>query len=167
MVELTAKHLREVLSYDQNTGQFTRRKTGAPAGHRRSDGYILIRVGTPRYYAHRLAWFYVHGEWPANDLDHINLEPSDNRIANLREATMSQNMHNTARPPHNTSGFKGVCFDKVNRKWMAYIHVSGKFKNLGRFPSKEEARTAYDTAALRLFGDYALPNMEVHSVSNN
>ena len=77
------------------------------------------------YYIHRLAWFYVHGEWPIV-VDHINRDTSDNRIANLRAANQSINSHNRREQANNTSGQKGVVFDKRSGKWNARIKIKGR-----------------------------------------
>lgn len=157
---LTLDQLRDSLNYDPETGEFTRAreaskaKAGDVAGHKNRDGYTYIRIHGKRYLAHRLAWFYVHGEWPTR-IDHRDLNRGNNAIVNLRVCTQSQNMHNIHAPRHNTSGIKGVCFDAANGKWMASINVQGKFKNLGRYLSKEDAANAYAQAAQRHFGDFA------------
>jgi hypothetical protein len=90
---LNAARLRELMHYEPETGRVVRRtatrghRAGAVAGCTRRDGYQVISIDGYRYLAHRLAWLYVHGAWPDGDLDHINANPSDNRIANLRAAT--------------------------------------------------------------------------------
>jgi hypothetical protein len=157
MQTLTIDQLHEVLDYNPETGIFIRkchRGVGGKAGSHDTNGYLGIRVNVTRYLAHRLAWFYVHGSWPANDIDHINGVKDDNRIANLREATATQNMRNIDAPKHNTSGIKGVCYDKRNSKWMAYIVVNGKFKNLGRYANLEDAGKAYENYSLSTFGEF-------------
>ncbi len=164
---LTQQRLRECLDYNPETGAFTRKigssrspvgsVVGNPWG---STGYLCCCVDAKRYSLHRLAWFYVHGMWPPNDVDHINGVKTDNRLTNLRCATRSQNMRNMGPPRHNTSGFKGVCFDKMNGKWLAYIQIDRKIKNLGRFETIEEARDAYARVAIERFGEFArLPEM--------
>lgn len=163
MVLLSVKELQDSLDYDPESGEFTRRATtsinpkvreGAVAGTSDTAGYINIRIGKARYLAHRLAWLYTYGEFPEGDLDHINGIKSDNRISNLREATRSQNMANTGTPKHNSSGTKGVCFDKANKKWMAYLQINKQFKNLGRFDSKEAAIDARKKAEAEAFGEF-------------
>lgn len=157
---LTQDQLREALHYDPDTGVFTRARNSYKArasdvaGHNGRDGYSYIRVHSKKYLAHRLAWLYVHGEWPTR-IDHRDLNRGNNAIANLRICTQSENMHNIHAPRHNTSGVKGVCFDTANGKWMASIYVQGKFKNLGRYLSKDDAASAYAQAARHHFGDFA------------
>lgn len=164
--ELTAERLREVLCYSPETGLFTwkgtargrqggntyiGRTTGSP-DHR---GYCRICVDGHLYLAHRLAWLYAHGRWPAAMIDHVNGDKSDNRIANLREATMAQNKMNVCAPRTNKSGFKGVSWNSDAGKWMAYIRAAGKSYNLGRFDTPEAAHAAYAEAAARLHGEFA------------
>ena len=141
------------LSYDRETGKFTalkrsgRRSAGAELGYTRPDGYRMLSVAGRWYYAHRLAWFLCTGSWPAEEIDHINGDRADNRIANLRECTRSENMRNTPK--------KGVCFHKTQRKWLASIRLNGKREHLGSFNAEQEALAAYQEAADRLHGEFA------------
>ncbi len=120
-----------------------------------SHGYRVIRIDNQLIMAHRLAWLYVHGELPSGEIDHINGDRSDNRLANLRLATRVQNNQNTKTRTDNTSGHKGVCFHKQAGRWMAYINASGKRTYLGLHNSKEEAAQAYAAAAQELHGEFA------------
>lgn len=157
---ITQARLRELLHYDPNTGVFTRlvakgtAKVGDVAGGIRKDGYINISVDGSPYLAHRLAWLYVHGVWPPAHTDHIDLDRQNNRIANLREATSSQNIANTRRRQRNTSGVKGVYWSRIRRKWIAQIGYQKRVLNLGGFDNIEEARRARVAAEIRLFGDF-------------
>jgi hypothetical protein len=153
--------LLEVLDYDPNTGIFRWKvkvsnfvKVGGQAGMVRRDGYRAISFGERLYTAHRLAWFYVHGFWPVDQLDHVNRERDDNRIANLREATRGQNMQNRVMSPDNLSGFKCVQKSKSGR-WTARIVIAGKRKRLGWFDTPEQAHAAYVDAAKHYFGEFA------------
>jgi hypothetical protein len=158
--DLNWDYLRSIYDYDPDTGHFTH-KTGRPrggwakpgkiAGCRRSDGYILIRIKGFNYRAHRLAWFYTHGRWPTDLIDHANGDPSDNRIHNLREATRSSNAANSKRPSDNTSGYKGVTLAKRSQRWQA--QVNGRY--LGLFSTVEAAADAYARAAKELHGEFA------------
>ena len=163
MVLLDVETLKEHLDYDPGTGVFTRKPTesfnpkvraGEPAGYLSPDGYVYIRVLRKKYLAHRLAWFYMNGHWPS-EIDHANGTKNDNRICNLRESTRSQNMANTIKPKHNSSGVKGVCYDKTNRKWLAYVVVNKRMRNLGRFDSFDEAVEKRKAEAERVFGEFA------------
>ena len=144
--KITQFRLREIVSYNAETGVFTwsksrrRCKVGSKAGCRMSHGYVCIRLDDVLYTAHQLAWFYVHNEWPTHQLDHINGDRADNRIANLRQATNAQNAQNRKRRD-NRSGFSGV--RKENKKWLAEIKVNYKPIRLGLFATPEEAHKAY------------------------
>lgn len=124
---ITATRLRELLHYDPETGLFTWKvarqgtRAGAFAGAL-NHGYLRITIDWRHYPAHRLAWLYMTGEWPADLIDHINLVSDDNRFVNLRQATRAQNMHNSARPRTNTSGVKGV--SRYAGRWKAQIKVN-------------------------------------------
>jgi hypothetical protein len=125
---------------------------GSEAG-RIALGYRRIFVDSRDYPAHRLAWLYVHGEWPSGQLDHINRKRDDNRIANLRIATDSQNKANKLAQANNSSGIKGVY--KRYRRWTAQICVQGRRLNLGAFATSDEASAAYQAAARQHFGEFA------------
>ncbi len=152
--DLTAARLREVLHYDPATGIFTwvrptgrRAKIGDAAGSAEGRGYWAIRIDCERYKAHRLAWLYQYGEWPLGDLDHINGDKRDNRIANLREASRSTNIQNLrAAKSHNSSGFLGVILDrskKTAKRYTARIVHNGKQHSLGYYNTPEEAHAVY------------------------
>jgi hypothetical protein len=165
MVDLTVDRLRELLSYDTDTGKFTwlvRRSSkafpGDEAGSIQTAGYRQIVVDRRTYVAHRLAWFYHFGEWPADQLDHINGIRDDNRIANLRPANQHVNNHNAARRPDASSGARGVAQYKLG-KWRAHITVYGTRLHLGVFRSLEEAVRARRWAEDTLLGDFAPPNL--------
>ena len=147
---LTQERLKELLSYDPETGIFTRVKqtssnalVGNVAGNTNNKGYRGIRIDGKMFKSHRLAWLYMAGTFPQTDIDHIDRNPSNNRFANLRVVTRSENMQNTSKYLNNTSGFKGVSYDKSTRKWYASITLNTVQKNLGRFPTPEEASAAY------------------------
>ena len=151
--DLSRSKLSEVLEYNPVTGQFVWRSDGTYAGTK-VKGYIAIRVGLRRYYAHRLAWLYVKGVWPVSQIDHINRNKSDNRIANLRQATASQNQGNRTAPCNNKSGIRGVRFDKARDKWYADIRKNGRTQFLGRYDTAEEATAVYSRAAQEQFGEF-------------
>jgi hypothetical protein len=150
MTELTQERLKELLSYDPNTGVFTWLvskgcvKANSVSGTKRKDGYIQIRTNKKLYLSHRLAWLYVYGELPENDLDHINEIKDDNRIVNLRLATDQENMQNVSSPRiDNTSGLRGVHWYKARQKWQSQIMVNKKRIHLGLFNTVKEAYEAY------------------------
>jgi HNH endonuclease len=155
---LTQAQLKELLTYDPDTGIFKWKDTGRGRSWDRVAGYkeggngrIRIRIGTRNYLAHRLAWLYVYGEWPKNIIDHRDLDPSNNRIKNIRDATISQNGANSK--PRGKSGVKGI--RKHGNKWMAKINHGGRGHYLGLFKTIEEATEAYQTEAKLLHGDFA------------
>jgi len=160
-VTLTAARLRELLHYDRATGVFTwrvrassRAAAGDRAGFSREDGYRLIGIDGRIYLEHRLAWLYVTGEWPVNDVDHRDRDPSNNKWRNLRAATHSQNHFNRAKPANNTSGYKGVVWHKKCQMWQAQIKREGRNHYLGQFRSPEAAHQAYVAASRCLHGEF-------------
>lgn len=141
------------VEYDPMTGIVTTH--GIVARARKGNGYIGLNVGNRSYYAHRVAWMFVHGRWPASDIDHINRDKSDNRIANLREATRSENQRNHPLSVTNTSGHKGVRMNKRRGVWVAYIRINTKQTHLGSFASLGDAVAARRKAEADHFGEFA------------
>jgi len=149
MEKLTQEKLKELLSYDPQTGifryRYKLRSKNRISGRSnkitgcKNRGRITICINYKNYFAHRLAWLYHHGYLPENGIDHINRNPSDNRIKNLREVSQSCNMRNCGNPKDNKSGVKGVCFDSNENKWCAYITSNKKHKKIGRYNNKDEA----------------------------
>jgi hypothetical protein len=152
---LTAEQVRAALDYDPATGVFTwnsvggasRHVAGKIAGRVRPDGYREICMSYRLYLAHRLAWLYVHGDWPGEIIDHIDGDPRNNSIANLRQATRSENNYNQRKHNDNTSGAKGVHWLKRHRRWVAEIRHNGRKIYLGRFKQIEDAIAARSAAA--------------------
>ena len=144
---ITRDRLKELVSYDPDLGVFTwnkdygvKAKKGYRAGYLdKSTGYYKIGLDERRYYAHRLAWLYISGDWPRKEIDHINGHRDDNRIINLREASSAQNKYNSKRPSTNTSGIKGVSKNKRLGKWQSYIWYGNKKLHLGYFDSINDA----------------------------
>lgn len=164
MNTLDAIRLRHLFDYNPETGVFTRlfatfgkggkKPVGSVAGFAAPDGRFYIDIKGRRYSAHRLAWLYMTGEWPV-EVDHKNRDPLDNRWANLREATRSQNNANTGLKRHNTSGFKGVDWHKARGLWRAQICVNKQRMTLGHFETPEQAAEVYASAARQHFGEFA------------
>ncbi len=157
---LTAEYLRSVLHYEPETGIFTwkvrtanRVKVGDVAGCPDGRGYLQIRVQSRKYQAHRLAWLYVYGEWPKDQLDHINRIRTDNRISNLREVTNKQNLQNAGKRSNNTSGHSGVRWYRQSSKWVACITHNYKRIHLGFFATIEEAIAARKAAEKLYWAD--------------
>ena len=154
--------LLSMLVYDPLTGVFTWRvsRGGCTSGDvvggcPNEDGYLLVKLDGRVYKAHRLAFFYMTGEWPANDIDHWDRNPANNRWTNLRPATRSQNAANGPRRINNTSGFKGVSLHKRLGKFRADIAIGGKKIYLGLFDDPAEAHAAYCAKAAELYGAFA------------
>lgn len=164
---LTVDRLRELLNYDPQTGMFVwlrphgTVKIGDEAGcvqkSRPGLSYRSISIGRRLYKAHRLAWLYVHGEWPpcGMEIDHADGDGLNNRLSNLRPATVSQNQANARHRVNSASGRKGVCWNKRDRKWQARIRINGYRVHLGNFDDPETAAAAYRTAALAHFKEFA------------
>jgi hypothetical protein len=160
-VALTLKRLKEVLHYNLETGRFvwiakTGKKVvvGNEAGYLRPDGRYMVSVDGKAYRTHRLAWFYVHGRWPKGQIDHINGDPFDNCIANLRDVTDGQNKQNLHKAKkHNKTGLLGV--QPANKKFRARITVEGKVVYLGVFDTPEAAHQAY-LAAKRVHHPFSI-----------
>jgi hypothetical protein len=157
---LTGTIIDRHLDYDPATGIFTR-KNSRDALYRRAagfvhhTGYMVIKLGNKPFLAHRLAWVWMHGEWPNEHyIDHINLNKLDNRICNLRKATHGQNVANSR--PRSASGQKGAYpVPGVKNKWQAQINIDGKTTTVGFYDSLEEAALAYRAAATKLYGEFA------------
>lgn len=156
---LTAKRLRELCAYDPATGAFTwrRSKGAAPAGSpvggkHRSKGYGDAVVDGERHATHRMIWLYAHGRWPKGEIDHINGDRSDNRLANLRDVSGAVNRQNqrAATSKNLKSKLIGAHWNKRYRVWRSHIHAGGKPIYLGQFASAEEAHAAYVTAKRKL-----------------
>lgn len=152
---LTPAALREVIHYDEKTGVFTRLVRLAQRHHAgdRADtlityprmyGYRRVSLFSKRYLAHRLAWFYVHGVWPKQHIDHINGDKSDNRIENLREADDKLNLENIrVAKVTNKVGMLGVYWHKQNKNWIARIQIDKKTHHIGVFSNPDDAHRAY------------------------
>jgi hypothetical protein len=158
---INQEELKRNLSYDPNTGLFTRLivhcnrvKVGSVAGTNTTRGYVDIRLYGKLYKAHRLAWLYITGKWPQAQIDHINGIKTDNRWENLREATPQENLRNLGIRSRNTSGFKGVSFCKRSNKWRASASVDNKYKHLGFYETAELASEAYERHAKAKFGEF-------------
>jgi len=154
---LTSERLRELLSYNAETGVFTWKKTfcararaGQVAGNKHSLGYIRVRIDGIDQYCHRLAWLYVYGSFPDGILDHKDQNKANNQIANLRLASLSENQQNRYKQKNNCSGFRGVYWNKSRKKWDAQIQVNGVKKHIGRFETPDAAYAAYCFAAAHM-----------------
>lgn len=149
MNELTADRLRHLLDYEPSTGilrwKVNRRggaRVGNVAGTVSRYGYIQLRVDGRFYLAHRLAWLHVHGSWPDGQIDHVDRNRTNNRIANLREATASEQMQNRVR--------KAAGYERRGSRYVARIQHENQQIRLGSFATADEAHAAYLDARARL-----------------
>lgn len=158
---ITQGRLKELMSYDPGTGEFTRiacansrfsrrHQAGAKVGSKGTNGYLRMNLDGRLYFAHRLAWLYVHGKWPETVLDHINGDKADNRLANLRDVSETKNSLNVhAARRDSKTGVRGV--SPSRGRFAAFISCEGKRIPLGRYDTVEEASAAYEEAKRRLF----------------
>lgn len=163
---LTHSRLLELLFYDPITGIFTwevnegKKVIGKQAGSiNKNSGYVEIRIDNKLYYGHRLAWFYVYGTWPINQIDHKNNIRHINSLINLQEATQLENNKKLGMKSTNTSGYKGV-FKKGN-KFISKIVVNRKNIYIGTFNCPIEAAKAYDLAAQKHHATFSRTNKEL------
>lgn len=148
----TQERLKEIYSYDSESGLFTFNvkrgpmRVGDVAGTINKGGYIQINFDGKIYVAHRLAWLYVIGEWPDGWIDHKDTVRTNNRFDNLRVVTPTVSNRNRNMNKRNTSGTTGISWNKKESKWQAYICVDSRMINLGWFEHKEDAILARMTA---------------------
>lgn len=160
--EITARRLKEVLDYHCEWGIFIQKKqtsrrvkVGSVVGYKRPSGYVAIMIDGKNYYAHRLAWLYMTGKWPDDQVDHIDGNRSNNRISNIRECNRHQNAQNCKTRSDNKLGIKGVSFSKKDNIFVTQIQSNGKVYQVGSFKTAEEAQKAYAEAALKYHGEFA------------
>lgn len=163
---ITRQEVKRFFSYNAETGVIFWKErpararhifAGDVAGTDHGDGYVSISFKRRKYLRHRLAWFYVYGTWP-KELDHINNIPGDDRIANLRPVTRSQNVMNSKPFKNTKSGHKGVFYlgrAYKTKPWRAYITKNKRRINLGLFATVEEAARVRNLAAQSLHGEFA------------
>jgi hypothetical protein len=153
--------LKEILHYDALTGDFTWKvrlancvRIGDTAGSiTGTPSYIYITINKKAYPAHKLAWLYVTGVWPIR-VDHKNTVRTDNRWCNLREATAMENNRNRSIGVNNNSGIKGVCWNKLERRWEACV-MKGTIRHHKKFTSLEEASVWVRLQREQLHGEFA------------
>lgn len=160
---LTQAQIHELLEYNSITGEFfwkvsvsNRKPAGSATGKpRKGNKYSTIMINGINYMAHRIAWLHYYGHWPTQFVDHKDGVKSNNAITNLREASNSQNKCNMGKRTDNSTGFKGVYFNKLNSNYRAGICINGQKISLGSFSTPEEAHAAYCKAALELHGTFS------------
>ncbi len=158
--ELTQVQLKELLDYEPTTGEFrwkprpgssSNRKAGDVAGCNMKDGYRMIRIFKNGYLAHRLAYLYMTGSFPAELLDHINGVRSDNRWSNLRDVSTRENFQN--KKCHRGGNLPGASYCPYlnkNKPWLAQIQINKKKKSLGLYPTEQLAHEAYIKACAEI-----------------
>lgn len=159
---ISVSAVKDLLSYDAESGSFRRivatswnAPEGPLVGKLSASGYRTVRIGERSIFLHRIAWAIYYGSWPDFIIDHINGDRSDNRISNLRNASLNQNQHNQGIRKTNSSGVKGVSWCASKHKWLATICVKGKTIYLGRHDTIDGAADAYRMAALEFHGTFA------------
>jgi hypothetical protein len=157
---ITAEYVRQLFDYDSAAGVLTwkksrRRRHGLPVAGGRPRAQV--RINGRSYLVHRLIWLYHYGEFPKAGVDHINMDPSDNRIENLREADKSQNGFNRRAQRDNRLGVKGVTFYAHCNRYHARTTVRGRKINLGYYKTVDEAKAAYVEAVHKYHGEFARP----------
>lgn len=175
MKTLTIDYLKECIEYNPEVGTMVWKErprkhfrtkvgwlrantqcAGKSAGCMDAKGYSRIRISNNLHHAHRLAWLLIHGVWPVKHIDHVNGNKWDNRIANLREATVSQNMRNSRIRKDNLTGVKNVRQDKRKcGSWHTTLRIDGKNKHLGSFSTKEAAEECVRKARVLHYGEFA------------
>lgn len=152
--DLSVERLREILHYNEITGDLTwisqepkhRRLLGHRVSRKVTGGYIACKIDGKSYVAHRLAWLYVHGEWPSKWVDHINGQKDDNRLVNLRPCTPSENQQNLS----GKDGRLGTRWHPKAKRWFAAIKINGGLRHLGSFLTQADAHVAYLSAKQQL-----------------
>jgi len=154
----TQAEIKQLLHYDPVTGVFrwrfartSRIKPWDVAGSLNANGYTYINWSKKLMLAHRMAWVYMTGEWPKQHIDHIDGNPANNSLVNLREATNKQNHENQSLRTDNTSGFRGVSWSKQKKKWKAYITHNKKQIYAGFFSTPQEASIAAKAKRQEIF----------------
>lgn len=154
----TAEQARAVISYDADTGLFTRinsPKQVVTAGWRDYKGYLKVEVLGKRVFCHRLAWLLTHGHWPDGEVDHVNGSKDDNRMQNLRVCTHQQNNHNQRARITNSSGVKNVSWHRKAGKWHVQVCLNYQIHHGGLFADISDAARAAVELRNKLHGDFA------------
>ncbi|QHJ81556.1 MAG: hypothetical protein [Bacteriophage sp.] len=160
MEKLTQERLKELLHYDPESGKFTRLKTagryvsGTIAGSIDDEGYLRISIDGKHYRSARLACLYINGEMPI-EADHINRIRHDDRWVNIRQADRRQNAANRKIQSNNTSGVKGISWDKRRNQWGVNATIGGKLRWFGYFEDMELAELVASEVRSKIYGEFA------------
>ena len=156
---LTQDRLKELFHYDADTGVFVYKiknkisNVGDVVALNQKSKYLKCTIDGGQYKLHRLAWLYVYGYWPNDQIDHIDHNPSNNAIANLRDVSSAQNHQNRAHKTKSASGHLGVTWHKRDKRWQAYIELNGKNIHLGQYTDLDVAIAARKQAELKYHTD--------------
>lgn len=159
--KLSKDYLNEIFAYKDGElfWKTSRRKIkiGDKAGRKKANGYCEVGVDGKLHGTHRLIFMMFHGYMP-KIIDHIDGNPSNNKIENLREATHAENAWNSIRPKNNSSGFKGVVFNKQNKNWVAQCWKDNKKFHIGCFADIHDAAQAVIDFREKHHGNFARQN---------
>ena len=158
--------IRERFYYDSGlvriakAGKWKGKVNDVAGSVRKKDGRVIIQVKRQRLFAHQVVWLLFNENLPKHSIDHVDGNPQNNSINNLRAATPVEQQGNKQTQRNNSSGYKGVSYKKHVKKcpWLATITSNGKSVHLGYFSTPEMAALAYDTAAREKFGSFAKTN---------
>ena len=169
--DLSAEYVRTLFDYCPETGVLRWRRRpdksslwNSKCAHKEAGAvyrpsptrtYRTVAVDYRKYLVHRIIWLHVHGQWPDGEIDHADGDGLNNRIANLRLATRTQQLANSHRGRRNRTGFKGVSWNTQRQRYQAKIQRERKVRHLGFFNDPAEAHAAYCRAARELFGEFA------------
>lgn len=154
-------HAHSLFFLDETTGELRwreqrgRRRAGSLAGSVGKNGYRYVSFKGSKKLAHRIVWLMTYGQWPSRFIDHKDVVKTNNAPINLRLATKAQNGANCGKRSHNSSGFKGVTWDRFTQKWKAQLQVNNQRINLGRFDDPAKAHCAYLAASQKHVGEFA------------
>lgn len=169
--KLIPTELKDLIRYDEKTGLAfwneapSKSVKAGSAISTLKNGYIVFSYKRSQYLLHRVIWFIMKGEQPSEIIDHKNRMTTDNKWSNLREATYEESSINTSISSRNSSGYKGVYWNKRKNRYIARIGSGNKRKVLGQFVSEKDAAIAYDNAALKLYGpNYPNFNMKHETI---
>lgn len=164
-MEITQDYLKDVFDYQDGKliykKSIHKRLLGKQAGSiNNSTGYHRTNIFSKYYATHRLMWLFHYGEWPSMDIDHKDMNKTNNRIENLRLTNDTFNSGNVKKHKNKSSIYKGVWWHKQHNKWYCQIRTNGKTKFLGLFLDEKEAAKAYDKEAITFFKEFARPNFD-------